>query len=158
MYYFWPLRTARTFRRNFWECNIMARRAAFAFEMRKWKEFSGKRFSFSGCVCIYSFLRYKEAARRLSDQLRNKPFSPEDILVRYVEHAIRFNVTASLNNISSHQTFIKYYMLDVIIPFILICLLIVAITLRLVYYMISFMWNVSHYVKIAKVKQHWAQI
>ncbi|KAL6724812.1 hypothetical protein Aduo_019668 [Ancylostoma duodenale] len=98
--------------------------------------------------------RYKEAAGRLSDQLRSKPFSPEEVLVRHIEHAIRFNVTASLNNVSNQQTFIEYYMLDIIIPFIIMCLLIVTITLRLVYHLISFMRCLSCYVKIAKVKQH----
>ncbi|KAK6055786.1 hypothetical protein COOONC_06709 [Cooperia oncophora] len=34
--------------------------------------------------------RYSKAARRISDQLQNKPFTPEDVLVRHIEYAYTF--------------------------------------------------------------------
>ncbi|ETN79597.1 hypothetical protein NECAME_09738 [Necator americanus] len=36
--------------------------------------------------------RYKKAAKLLSEQLRNKPLSSEEVLVRYVDYAIRYNL------------------------------------------------------------------
>lgn len=78
-------------------------------------------FNFQNC-------RYKQAAEELSEQLQNKPFTPEEILVRHVENAVRFNVSSSLTSIASRQSFIEYYMLDLIIPLLALCsLLLVAI-------------------------------
>ncbi|XGW35564.1 hypothetical protein V3C99_019074 [Haemonchus contortus] len=81
--------------------------------------------------------RYSEAVRRLSEQLQNKPFTPEDILVRHIEHAIRFNVTASLNNASTHQSVIQYYMLDVIVPFLILVTIIILVICRIIFAAIS---------------------
>ncbi|KAK6031843.1 hypothetical protein OSTOST_01998 [Ostertagia ostertagi] len=82
--------------------------------------------------------RYSKAARRLSEQLQNKPFTPEDVLVRHVEYAVRFNITSSLNNVSTQQSIIQYYMLDVIVPFLVITSMIVLVLCRITFVMICF--------------------
>ncbi|RCN29627.1 UDP-glucoronosyl and UDP-glucosyl transferase [Ancylostoma caninum] len=56
--------------------------------------------------------RHKQAAEELSKQLQNKPFTPEEVLVRHIENAIRFNVSDSLTSVAGRQSFIEYYMLD----------------------------------------------
>ncbi|PIO67997.1 hypothetical protein TELCIR_10235 [Teladorsagia circumcincta] len=37
----------------------------------------------------YAGVPISKAARRLSEQLQNKPFTPEDVLVRHIEYAVK---------------------------------------------------------------------
>ncbi|KAK6757109.1 hypothetical protein RB195_015121 [Necator americanus] len=97
--------------------------------------------------------QYKKAAKLLSEQLRNKPLSSEEVLVRYVDYAIRYNVSQTLTNIAPHQSFIEYYMLDIIIPFLVICFLVIVLTVRLVYFCVSFILKLLLRVDAVKVKQ-----
>lgn len=98
--------------------------------------------------------RYSEAARRLSEQLLNKAFSPEDVLARHVEYAIRFNVTASLNNVSADQTFVESLMLDIIIPFLLFMTLLVIVSVRITCALFSRVLLGLIQVRREKVKQN----
>ncbi|RCN37322.1 UDP-glucoronosyl and UDP-glucosyl transferase [Ancylostoma caninum] len=75
--------------------------------------------------------RHKQAAEELSKQLQNKPFTPEEVLVRHIENAIRFNVSDSLTSVAGRQSFIEYYMLDVIIPLLAVSLLVLVFILKL---------------------------
>ncbi|ETN85137.1 hypothetical protein NECAME_06526 [Necator americanus] len=97
--------------------------------------------------------RYVQAAKRLSEQLRNKPFSPEEVLIRYVDYAIRYNISETLTNIAPHQSFIEYYMLDIIVPFLVVSLLVAILTLRLVYSIISMILKLFPRVNTIKTKQ-----
>ncbi|WKY14451.1 hypothetical protein Q1695_000192 [Nippostrongylus brasiliensis] len=97
--------------------------------------------------------KYSEAAHHLSEQLQNKPFSPEDVLVRHIEHAIRFNVTASLNNASTQMSVIQYYMLDIIVPFFLASAAIISVFIRILYNCFSFVLQKFLSITSVKVKQ-----
>ncbi|CAO4373487.1 unnamed protein product [Caenorhabditis nigoni] len=57
---------------------------------------------------------YQQNANRLAEILRNQPTNPKETLVKYVEFAARFGKLPSLDNYGRHQSFVQYFLLDVV--------------------------------------------
>uniref|UniRef100_A0AC35U0V0 UDP-glucuronosyltransferase n=1 Tax=Rhabditophanes sp. KR3021 TaxID=114890 RepID=A0AC35U0V0_9BILA len=73
---------------------------------------------------------FKENAIRLSKMMNNRPISSKDLLVKHVEFAAQFKKLPMLDLESINQSFIVYYLLDIILPFVLLLLLFFYITFK----------------------------
>ncbi|KAI6181583.1 UDP-glucuronosyltransferase [Aphelenchoides besseyi] len=63
---------------------------------------------------------YQKKSRELGAMITNQPFSAKDRVLRYVDHAIRFDVATNLDLRSRHLSTIEFYCLDVLFPTLLV--------------------------------------
>uniref|UniRef100_A0AC35UCZ4 Glucuronosyltransferase n=1 Tax=Rhabditophanes sp. KR3021 TaxID=114890 RepID=A0AC35UCZ4_9BILA len=63
---------------------------------------------------------FKQNSKQLGNMLAKRPFSAKDLLINNIEFACEFGNLKQLDLESRHQGFIVYYMLDIIVPFILV--------------------------------------
>ncbi|VDD94006.1 unnamed protein product [Enterobius vermicularis] len=64
--------------------------------------------------------RYNKAAKRLQQLILQKPFSATERLIKYTEHAVVFGHIDNLDLASTKLNFFQYYLLDIIVPLIVL--------------------------------------
>ncbi|CAB62783.1 UDP-glucuronosyltransferase [Caenorhabditis elegans] len=58
--------------------------------------------------------KYRVNAERLAEMLNNQPTNPKDTLIKHVEFAAKFGQLPSMDPYGRHQSYIEYYLLDII--------------------------------------------
>lgn len=69
---------------------------------------------------------YAQKAKLLSKMIAKRPNSAKDQLIKHVEFAIEFGPIPNFDPYGRKMSFMSYYMLDIIIPFILLVLTVLA--------------------------------
>uniref|UniRef100_A0A0N5C225 glucuronosyltransferase n=1 Tax=Strongyloides papillosus TaxID=174720 RepID=A0A0N5C225_STREA len=69
--------------------------------------------------------KYKINSIKTAEMLRNRPISSEELLVKHVEFACRFGQLPRLDLASKDMGVIEYYNLDIIVPFFIVCFIII---------------------------------
>lgn len=62
---------------------------------------------------------------RTAEMLNNRPISSEELVIKHIEFACRFGQLPQLDLASKDMGTIEYYNLDIIIPFITICIIVI---------------------------------
>uniref|UniRef100_A0AC35TXT5 Glucuronosyltransferase n=1 Tax=Rhabditophanes sp. KR3021 TaxID=114890 RepID=A0AC35TXT5_9BILA len=83
----------------------------------------------------------KASSLQLSKMLNNRPISSKELLVKHIEFACEFKKLPMLDLESKNQSFIVYYLLDIIVPFILTLLALIYISFKVVAKLISVIFN-----------------
>ncbi|VDN17985.1 unnamed protein product [Gongylonema pulchrum] len=73
---------------------------------------------------------YRKSSERLSEMIRHKPFSSRERLLRHVDFASKFGPIDSFDIAANDLSFVQYYLLDIIIPLLLLVALIVFLSLQ----------------------------
>uniref|UniRef100_A0A0N5C226 glucuronosyltransferase n=1 Tax=Strongyloides papillosus TaxID=174720 RepID=A0A0N5C226_STREA len=81
--------------------------------------------------------KYKINSIKTAEMLRNRPISSEELLVKHVEFACRFGQLPRLDLASKDMGVIEYYNLDIIVPFLVICFIIIYAIIKIVCTVIS---------------------
>uniref|UniRef100_A0A0R3RJ00 UDP-glucuronosyltransferase n=1 Tax=Elaeophora elaphi TaxID=1147741 RepID=A0A0R3RJ00_9BILA len=84
---------------------------------------------------------YAQKAERLSKMMAKKPNPAKEQLIKHVEFAAEFGQIANFDPYGRKMTFVSYYMLDIIIPFMMFLLLISLISC---YIIIKLFKNLFH--------------
>uniref|UniRef100_A0A915B6U5 glucuronosyltransferase n=1 Tax=Parascaris univalens TaxID=6257 RepID=A0A915B6U5_PARUN len=79
---------------------------------------------------------YRNSARRLARMIHKKPSSAKERLIKYVEFAAEFGPVENLDPASRKLNVFQYYLIDVILPVLIMILLILYVVLRLCFYLI----------------------
>ena len=72
--------------------------------------------------------QYKKAALRLSHLIKNKPFKPHEIFVKWTNFVVENGVLPELTPEGARLSFIEYFCIDVILVFLSIPLILIYIT------------------------------
>ncbi|VDK76426.1 unnamed protein product [Gongylonema pulchrum] len=64
--------------------------------------------------------------------IRNKPFSPRERLLKYVDFALKFGPIENLDVAANDLSFVQYYLLDIIFPLLLLITLITVLLLSFI--------------------------
>ncbi|VDM19171.1 unnamed protein product [Wuchereria bancrofti] len=75
---------------------------------------------------------YAQKVERLSKMMAKKPNQAEEQLIKHVEFAAEFGQIANFDPYGRKMSFVSYYMLDIIIPFIILILFITTIICYLI--------------------------
>ena len=91
-------------------------------------------------MILSPFLRYKKNAVELSYRYKDRPMSPADTAVYWIEYVIRHKGAAHLKTAAVHMPLYQYLLLDVIafLSFIIVCALVILcyttkLTFRFIY-------------------------
>lgn len=98
-----------------------------------------KTYAIMTCIhtnCIVIIFSYAENAKKIRRMLAKKPFSAEELLVRWTEFAGEFKSLPELDNYGRHLNFITYYMLDVFVPAMLVVVLLIYCLAKLLMFII----------------------
>uniref|UniRef100_A0A0N5CDL1 glucuronosyltransferase n=1 Tax=Strongyloides papillosus TaxID=174720 RepID=A0A0N5CDL1_STREA len=76
--------------------------------------------------------KYKINSIKTAEMLRNRPVSSEDLLIKHVEFACKFGKLPRLDLASKDMGVIEYYNLDIIVPFLTVCTLIIYVTIKII--------------------------
>uniref|UniRef100_A0AAF5D6Y2 glucuronosyltransferase n=1 Tax=Strongyloides stercoralis TaxID=6248 RepID=A0AAF5D6Y2_STRER len=68
---------------------------------------------------------YKINSLKTAATLQNRPISSEELLIKHVEFACRFGELPQLDLASKDMGVIEYYNLDIILPFITLCIIVI---------------------------------
>ncbi|CEF66102.2 UDP-glucuronosyl/UDP-glucosyltransferase family-containing protein [Strongyloides ratti] len=82
---------------------------------------------------VISNKKYKINLLKISTMLKNRPISSEKLLIKHVEFACRFGQLPQLDLASKDMGVIEYYNLDIIIPFITLCVIIFYLIFKLIF-------------------------
>ncbi|VDK56617.1 unnamed protein product [Gongylonema pulchrum] len=95
---------------------------------------------------------YRKSSERLSEMIRHKSFSSRERLLRHVDFALKFGPIDSFDIAANNLSFVQYYLLDIIIPLLLLIALIGILLLRFLTYVtrrvlqqskIKFNWKIA---------------
>uniref|UniRef100_A0A0K0EFN1 glucuronosyltransferase n=1 Tax=Strongyloides stercoralis TaxID=6248 RepID=A0A0K0EFN1_STRER len=81
--------------------------------------------------------KYKINSIKTAEMLRNRPISSEELLIKHVEFACKFGQLPRLDLASKDMSVIEYYNIDIIVPFIIVCITIVYAFLKILFIIIS---------------------
>ncbi|KAI6242086.1 UDP-glucuronosyltransferase [Aphelenchoides fujianensis] len=84
---------------------------------------------------------FKRRARELGAMIEAKPFGARDRVVRFAEHAIRFDVAENLDLYARHLSTVEFYALDIWLPFGALFSLVLWVGWRFVCFLVRSLWN-----------------
>lgn len=95
-------------------------------------------------LLIFTAFRYQVNAKIASEQFKDRPMSPAELVVYWTEYVLRHKETPSLKSYALNLTWYQYFLVDVIATFLLIVSLIifvVYISLKTVSKIYTFKFN-----------------
>ncbi|CEF70923.1 UDP-glucuronosyl/UDP-glucosyltransferase family-containing protein [Strongyloides ratti] len=75
--------------------------------------------------------KYKINSLKTAEMLRNRPISSEELLIKHVDFACRFGQLPRLDLASKDMGVIEYYNIDIIVPFIVVCIIIIYLFFKI---------------------------
>ncbi|KAI6242239.1 UDP-glucuronosyltransferase [Aphelenchoides fujianensis] len=84
---------------------------------------------------------FKRRARELGAMIEAKPFGARERVVRFAEHAIRFDVAANLDLYARHLSTVEFYALDIWLPFGVLLSFVLWVAWRLACFLVRSVWN-----------------
>lgn len=87
----------------------------------------------SSPTCIAILFSYAANAKRMSRMIAKKPMKPRETLIKYAEFAAEFGNLPHLDPVGRKMPFYKLYLLDIIIPLLLLIMLLFAAVLFAIY-------------------------
>ena len=79
-----------------------------------------------------NFFSYRKNSKRLAALIKAKPMTADERLIKYVEFAAKFGNDNNLDMHGRHLNFFEFYCLDIILPFLVIALLVLYVTVKLI--------------------------
>uniref|UniRef100_A0A0N5A5S9 UDP-glucuronosyltransferase n=1 Tax=Parastrongyloides trichosuri TaxID=131310 RepID=A0A0N5A5S9_PARTI len=76
---------------------------------------------------------YKEKAEVMAKMLKKRPIQPKELLIKHIEFAAEFGSLEVLDLASRNMSFIEYYNLDIIVPFLVILLSVISVLFYVLY-------------------------
>ncbi|KAI6238962.1 Glucuronosyltransferase [Aphelenchoides fujianensis] len=107
----------------------MAKQRGFARVLQR-DEMTAERMSDELRRLIAPASPFKQRARELGAMIEAKPFGPRERVVRFAEHAIRFDVATNLDLYARRLSTVEFYALDIWLPFCALVLLVLWIGWR----------------------------
>ncbi|VDM47219.1 unnamed protein product [Toxocara canis] len=95
-------------------------------------------WAFTTVLTDQSFL---ESSRRLAKMIAKKPFPVDERVVKYTEFAIEFGQVNNLDSAARKLNFSQYYLIDIIVPLLLILLFFIYIVAWIIIYVFRRFFN-----------------